>query len=86
MCRFDVNIQLQNYQKKRLLRQQPFYYRKGGGGLGIFMPYRIVFSCLTVDNLFPPHNSVRSQKCFIHNDFVTFKRQRSTHLKKKILD
>jgi hypothetical protein len=33
MGRFDVNIQLHNCQRKGLLRQQPFHYRKGGGGL-----------------------------------------------------
>jgi hypothetical protein len=40
MGRFDVNIQLQNYQKKNYLDSNHFIIEKGGG---IIMPYRIVF-------------------------------------------
>jgi hypothetical protein len=31
MCRFDVNIQLQNYQKKDYLDSNNFITEKGGG-------------------------------------------------------
>ena len=47
MCRFDVNIQLQNYQKKDYLDSNNFITEKvggGGGGLG--------FSCL-IELFFP---------------------------------
>ena len=35
MDRFDVNIQLQNYQKKNCLDNNHFIIEKGGGGLGL---------------------------------------------------